>query len=87
MSSQSFVLISSPWGGGGGGGGLRGLRFLSAHFAKIAIKHKLVTPLYQYLAQLKVHSRAKFAMNLINIQGVMSVYSRKKNETFVIAAV
>ena len=27
---------------------------------------------------IEVHSHTKFAMNLINIQGVVSVYSRKK---------
>ena len=32
---------------------------------------------------IKVNSHTKFAVNLINIQGVMHIYSRKKGETFV----
>ena len=28
--------------------------------------------------RIKAHSRTKFAMNLIIIQGIMSIYSRKK---------
>ena len=33
----------------------------------------------------KVNSRTKFAVNLMNIQGGMSVYSHNKDQTFVTA--
>ena len=49
------------------------LRFNFAHLAKIA---KSLT---------KVNSLAKFAVNLMDIQGVMSVYADKKDQTSVMA--
>ena len=90
MGVQNFILISSffssyaVW-------GLWRLRFLFTHLAKIAIKCKYVTRLPQSLAHLNkervtVDSGTKFVVNLRNIQGVMSIYSRKKNQTFVTVA-
>ena len=80
MVVQSFDLISSFF---------LMLRFIFAHLAKIAIKRKCVTRLPQSLAKMKslikVNSRAKFAVNLMDIQGVMSVYTHKKDQTSVMA--
>ena len=88
---QTFVLISSFF----SSYAVRGLRFLFAHFAKIAIKCKRVTRVPKKKKKKKistifctneervtVDSRTKFAVNLSNIQGVMSVYSRKKRSNF-----
>ena len=73
---QSFVLISSCF------FSRRGFRTLR----KNCYKHKCVTQLHRYLAQMKrvyikLNLRTKFAINLINIQGVMSVYSHKVDIT------
>ena len=59
-----------------------GLRFIFAHFAKIAIKCKRVTRFSASIfgtneERVTMDSRTKFVVNLNNIQGVMDVYSRK----------
>ena len=59
-----------------------GFRFLFAHFVKIAIKRKCVIDCLTNEQYIKVNSCTKFAVNLMNIKGVMSVYSCK---TFVSA--
>ena len=58
----------------------RGLGFIFAHFAKIAIKRKSVcnsiaSIISRNEEHVTVDSRTKFAVNLRNIQGVMGVYS------------
>ena len=88
MSGQSFVLISlfsfcffflSRT------GALISFRTLCKNCYKTQTCHSIVSIFGTSKVRIKVHLRTKFAMNLINIQGVMSVYSRKKDESFVMA--
>ena len=67
-------------------GGLQGLRFLFAHFAKIAQTCNLIASIFDTNEGcVTVDSCTKFVVNLSNIQGVMSIYSRKKDQTSVMA--
>ena len=80
MSGQSFVLISSfifssLW-------GATGASISFCTLCKTCYKTQMCNSIVLIFGtskeHIKVHSHTKFAMNLLNIQGVMSVYSRKK---------
>ena len=60
-------------------------RTLCKNCYKMQTCNSIVSILGTSKERTKVHSHTKFAMNLINIQGVMSIYSRKNDETFVTA--
>ena len=53
-------------------------RILCKNCYKTQTCHSIVSIFGTSKERIKVHSRTKFAMNLINLQGVMSAYSRTK---------
>ena len=65
-------------------GRLWGLRFLFAHFAQNCYKMQMCNSIASIFGTIEervtMDSRAKLAVNLRNIQGVMSIYSRKKDQ-------
>ena len=72
--------------GGGGGGGATGasisFRTLSKNCYKMQMCNSIATIFGTNEERVTVDSRTKFIVNLSNIQGVMSVYSRKKRSNF-----
>ena len=81
MVIQSFILISLIFSSYAirGMGGLQGLQFLFTHFAKKIYKTQTCNSIAAICGtneeRVMVDSPTKFAVNLRNIQGVMSVYS------------
>ena len=83
MGVQNFVLISSfflmPY------RGYRGFDFFSRTLQncyKMQTYNLIATIFGTNEERVTVDSRTKFVVNLSNIQGVMSIYSRKKRPNF-----
>ena len=85
MSGQSFVFIFLFLSHRGATGALISFCTLCKNCYKTQTCNSIVWIFGTNKERIKMNPRTKFAMNLINIQGVMSVYSHKKDATFVTA--
>ena len=84
MSGHRFNFFVFFFAVGGATGALISFRTLCKNCYKTQTCNSIVSIFSTSKEHIKVHSCTKFAMNLINIQGVMSIYScKKKDETFV----
>ena len=86
MGVQNFVLISSFFSSYAVRGELWGtsisFRTLSKNCYKMQTCNSIAMIFGTNKERVTVDSRTKFVVNLSNIQGVMSVYSRKKRSNF-----
>ena len=88
MGVQSFILISSVL-SSYAVGGATGASIYSDTLCKNCYKMQMCTSIASIFGIneecIKVNSCTKFTVNLMNIKGVISIYSRKKDQTSVMA--
>ena len=85
MGVQNFVLISSffsSYAVRGATGASISFRTLCKNCYKMQTCNSIASIFGTNEERVTVDSRTKFVVNLSNIQGVMSVYSRKKRSNF-----